>query len=229
VRDSGGASDQPIRVNARTTGSFLVRVGMAAALAGWMLIFWSVPHAGPFWSDQGSGRSALELAVWGAIFFLVTSSVLLKRTTEWTFTADELRRRSWFSRPRSRSVVVMAFGPDAEIVHESRDRWRVWPSGAAIDVWPGQTALFVRAMKRSNVRVDDFRGEWERRHRGLNVFAMVLYWGAVAALLATPALGIALGSGLPLTPILAAGGAIVLGQAIDRLPYKASVPSAQNG
>jgi hypothetical protein len=226
--DSVGASDQSIKVNARTLSSFLVRVALAAAMAGWVLILWSVPHAGPFWSDQGSVRSALELAVWGAIFFLVTLSVILKRTTEWTFAADDLRRRSWLSRPRSRSVVIMAFGPDAEIVHEFRDRWRVWPSGAAIDVWPGQTAHLIRALERSSVRVDDFRGDWECGHKRLNDFALLLYWGAVAALLATPALGIALGSGLPLTPMLAAGGAIFLGQAIDRLPYKVPAPSAQN-
>ena len=226
--ESAGAWDQPIKVNARTAGSFLARVALAAALAAWVLILWSVPHAGPFWSDHGSGSSALELAVWSAIFFLVALRVILGRTTEWTFAADELRRRSWLSRPRSRSVVVLAFGPGAEIVHESRDGWRVWPSGAVIDVWPGQTAHLIRALERSSVRVDDFRGDWERGHKRLNEFTILLYWGAVAALLAAPALGIALGSGLPLTPILAAGGAIFLGQAIDRLPYKAPAPSAQN-
>lgn len=225
--DSGGASDQPIRVNARTRQGVVAQVGLAAALACWMELYFSVPHFGAFWS-QGSDRSAWELALWPAIF-LVIWRVALGRTIEWTVAGDELRRRSWLSRPGSEPSAVIALGPDVEVVHEIRGRWRVWPTGCAIDVWYGQTSRFIGAMERAGVRVDDFRGDWERQHRRQSRLAVLAYCGAVATLLATPALGIAVGSGLPLVPLVAAVGLLFLGQRIDKLAWTSAKPSPQDG
>jgi len=228
VIDSGGVSDQPIRVNARTRRSVVAQVGLAAALAFWMELYLSVPHFGAFWS-QGSDRSAWELALWPLIF-LVIWRVVLGRTVEWTVAGDELRRRSWLSRPGSAPSSVMALGPDVEVVHEIRGRWRVWPTGWAIDVWYGQTSGLIGAMERAGVLVDDFRGDWERQHRRLRSrLAALAYCVAVATLLATPVLGIAVGSGLPLVPIVAAVGLMFLGQRIDRQAWTSAKPSPQDG
>jgi hypothetical protein len=116
-----------------------------------------------------------------------------------------------------------------EVVHEIRGRWRVWPTGCAIDVWYGQTSRFIGAMERAGVRVDDFRGDWERQHRRQSRLAVLAYCGAVATLLATPALGIAVGSGLPLVPLVAAVGLLFLGQRIDKLAWTSAKPSPQDG
>ncbi len=225
--DPGGASAQPIRVNSRTRQGVAAQVGLAAAFACWTELYWSVPHFGAFWS-QGSDRLAWELALWPVIF-LVIWRVVLGRTVEWTVAGDELRRRSWLSRPGSKPSAVIALGRDVEVVHEFRGRWRVWPTGCAIDVWYGQTSRFIGAMERAGVRVDDFRGDWERRHRRLGRLAVLAYCGAIATLLATPAVGIAVGSGLPLVPIVAAVGLLFLGQKIDRLAWTSAKPSSQDG
>lgn len=225
--DPGGASDQPVRVNARTWRAVMAQVGLAALFACWMELYWSVPHFGVFWS-QGSDRSAWEAALWPVIF-LVIWRVALGRTVEWTIAGDELRRRSWFSRPGSKPSAVTVLGPGVEVVHEIRGRWRVWPNGCAIDVWFGRTSRLIRAMERAGVRVDDFRGDWERQHRRLSTLALLAYCGAIVSLLATPAVGIAVGSGLPLVPIVAAVGLLFLGQKIDRLAWTSAKPSPQDG
>jgi hypothetical protein len=218
VNDSRGASDQPLRVNARTWLGVLAEMGLAAALAGWMVVFGSVPHAGWLWSLQGSDRFAWELFTW-ASSFLVIWRVILGRTIEWTVADGELRRRRWLSRPGSRPSAVIPLGPGSEIVHETRSRWRVWPDGSEILVWPGQTSQLTRAMRRAGVRVDDFRGDWEREHRGLNSLARLAYRAGVVAFLAAPAVGIALDTGLPLLMLVAAGVAASVGQSIDRQPW----------
>ena len=224
--DSGDASVQPIRVNARTRHGVVAQVGLAAAFACWTELYWSVPHFGAFWS-QGSDGLAWELALWPVIF-LVIWRVALGRTIEWTVAGDELRRRSWLSRPGSEPAAVMVLGSDVEVVHELRGRWRVWPAGSAIDVWFGPTSSFIGAMERAGVRVDDFRGDWEREHRRLSRLAVLAYGGAIATLLATPAVGIAVGLGLPLVPLVAAVGLLFLGQRIDKLAWTSSRPSPQD-
>ncbi len=225
--DPGGGADQPISVNARTRRGVVAQVGLVAGLACWIELCWSVPHLGVFWS-QGSDRSAWELALWPVIF-LVIWRVALGRTVEWTVAGDELRRRSWLSWPGSEPSAVMVLGQDVQVVHEHRGRWRVWPAGCAIDVWAGQTSRFLGAMERAGVRVDDFRGDWERQHRRLSRLAVLAYCGAVATLLATPALGIAFVTGLPIGPIVAAVGLLFLGQKIDRLAWTSAKPTPQDG
>jgi hypothetical protein len=83
-------------------------------------------------------------------------------------------------------------------------------------------------MQQAGVRVDDFRGDWERLHPRLNTLAVVAYCAGLAILLATPAVAIALGSGLPLLPIVAGAAALGLGQAIDRQPWKRPEPVSQD-
>jgi hypothetical protein len=84
-------------------------------------------------------------------------------------------------------------------------------------------------MQQAGVRVDDFRGDWERLHPRLNTLAIAAYCAGLAILLATPAVAIALGSGLPLLPMLAGCGALGLGNWIDRRPWKRPEPVSQDG
>ena len=228
--DSSGASDGPIRLNPRTWWSVAAHAGLAAVLACWMVLSGFVPQAGWLWSLQGSDRLAWVIFTW-ASSFLVIWRVALGRTIEWTVTSGALRRRRWLSRPGRQPWTVATLGPGPEIVHETRYRWRVWPTGIEIYLWPwpGQTTRLIGAMERAGVRVDDFRGGWEREHRRLSTLALLAYGVAVAVLLATPAIGIALGSGLPVLPLVASVGAAVLGQEIDRSPWKSSKPSPQDG
>jgi hypothetical protein len=228
VNDSRGASDQPIRVNARTWRGVLAQVGLAAALGCWWVVVGSIPHTGWLWSLQGSDRFAWVLFTW-ASSFVVIWRLALGRTIEWTVAGGELRRRRWLSRPGSRPSAVMPLSSDCEIVHETRNRWRVWPEGSEIRMWPGQTARLTQAMRRAGVRVEDFRGDWEREHRGLNSVAKLTYGAGVAAFLAAPAVGIALGTGLPLLMLVAAGVAASVGQSIDRQPWTRPKTSLREG
>jgi hypothetical protein len=226
--DSGSATGQPFRVNARTGQGVVAQAALAAVFACWIELLWSVPHFGLLSSDQGSGWQFLDLAIWPFIF-LVLWRVVLGRTIEWTVVGRELRRRSWTSMPGRAPATVMKLGPEADIQHQTRDRWLVWPDGIAIDLWPRQTANLVRGMHQAGVRVDDFRGDWERLHPRLNTLAVVASWVGLAMLLATPAVAIPLGSGLPVTPILAGAAALGLGMWIDRQPWKTPKSMSQDG
>jgi hypothetical protein len=226
--DSGSTAGQPFRVNARTGRGVVAQAVLAALGACWIELLWSVPHFGPLSPDQGSGGQFWDLAIWPFIF-LVLWRVVLGRTIEWTVAGRELRRRSWVSRPGRAPVTVMKLGPDTEIQHQTRDKWLVWPDGIAIDLWPRQTANLVRGMHQASVRVDDFRGDWERLHPRLNTLAMVAYCAGLAMLLATPAVAIPLGSGLPVLPILLGAAALGVGKWIDQQPWKTPKSMPQNG
>ena len=226
--DSGITTELPIRVNARTGRGVVAQAVLAALMACWIEVLWSVPHFGLLWSDQGSGWQLWDLAILPFIF-LVLWRVVLGRTIEWTVAGRELRRRSWVSRPGRAPVTVMKLGPDTEIQHQTRDKWLVWPDGIAIDLWPRQTSNLVRGMHQAGVRVDDFRGDWERLHPRLNALAVVAYGAGLAMLLATPAVAIPLGSGLPMLPILLGAAALGVGKSIDQQPWKRPKPVSQNG
>lgn len=227
--DSGGTSGEGTRLNARTGRSAAAQLIVAAALAGWFLILESVPQSGPQSSGPASDWLALNLVLTAAVF-LVFWRVLTGRTTEWTVAGGKLLRRKWLSRPGSEPRVLMPLGPEAEIVHESRTRWRVWPDGSAIDVmWPRQASRFVGAVAGTGARVDDFRGDWGREHPRLNRAALLAYCVGAVAFLATPVVALLLGSGLPVIPFIVAAITAGVGQAIDRGPYKAPKPGARNG
>jgi hypothetical protein len=229
VIDSGGTSGEGIRLNARTGRSVAAQAILAAALASWLLVLWSVPQSKPQPSESAPDWLALNVAL-TVVAFLVIWRVLIGRTTEWTVAGGQLLRRRWMSRPGTEPRVLQPLGPEAEIVHETRSRWRVWPDGSAIDVmWPGQASRFVGAVAGTGARIDDFRGDWERGHPRLNRAARLAYGVGVAAFLATPVAAVLLGSGLPGVPFIAAAIAFGVGQSIDRGPYKTPKPAAQNG
>jgi hypothetical protein len=225
---SGSVSEGPTRVNARTGRSLATHAVLAAALACWVELLWSVPRSGPLSPDQTSGWQFLDLAILPAIF-LVVWRLLLGRTIEWTVAGKELRRRSWVSMPGRAPATVMKLGPEADIQHQTRDKWLVWPDGLAIHPWPGQTSSLIRGMQQAGVRVDDFRGDWERLHPRLNTLAVVTYCAGLAILLATPAAAIALGSGLPGLPILLGAAALGVGKSIDQQPWKTPKSMSQDG
>ena len=227
MTDSRAGSD-PVRINPRVARSVLAQAVLAAAVSCWLAFLWSAPRFPPAGSDQGSGGSALGLVLPVAVF-LVTWRVLLGRTTEWTVAGGRLLRRSWLSMPGGRPKLVAELGREVEIQHQTRSRWQVWPSGHQIDLWPGQTAALVEAMRGNRVQVDDFRGDWERSHARLNMTALICYGSGLAIFLATPAVGIATASQLPLLPLIAAGALFGLGQVIDSQPWKASRPVGRTG
>ena len=140
-------------------------------------------------------------------------------STEWTIAGNELGRRRWFSRPGSKPSVVMGLGPQIEIVHESWSRWRVTSCMYAIDVRPWRTKRLIEAMERAGVRVNDWRGDWARRHRLLNGLGLLTYCGGAVRVFAAAALGSKPGNDISLVLLLASVGAFVVGLAIDFLPW----------
>ncbi len=221
--DSRGSSDEPVRFNERTGRAVLARVGwyVAVACAG------GVAFARVFgWSNWG--------LYWLFPWFVGWLSSTLK-ATEWTIAGHELRRRRWLSRPGSEPSTVMDLGPDVKAVHETRYRWRVWPN--VIFVAPWQARRLVEAMERADVRVNDWRGDWARRHRLLDTFGLFTYYGGAVgvfvalALLPLPRPGSGAGAGAFLAPVGAVAiclAAVVLGLAIDYLPWSIREPSARD-
>jgi len=172
-------------MNARTVRSAAAQAILAAALAGWFLILESVPQSGPQSSGPAPDWLALNLAL-TVVAFLVFWRVLTGRPPSG-------RRRRQASpaevalTARKRAAGSHAAGPEAEIVHESRTKWRVWPDGSAIDViWPRQASRFVGAVAGTGARVDDFRGDWGREHPRLNRAALWPTVVGAVAFLATP-------------------------------------------
>src|ERR1035437_5871743 len=213
-----GAADRPVRFNERTGRAVLIRVGWYAAVAcAGGLAFWL------------GGWAAGVLAYWLLLWLVGWLSGTLA-ATEWTIAGRELRRRRWFSWPSSKPSVVMELGPQVEIVHESWSRGRIRPYGPAIVIGPWQTSRLVGAMERADVRIDDWRGDWSRRHRLLNAFGVLSYCGGAVAIVVVIALGgLKPGSSVSFFLYFAAIGALCLGLAIDYLPWKMRKPSAQDG
>ncbi len=203
-----GGSAQPVRFNERTRGAVLNRVVFFAivALAGSLAFTLGYGYPSlPFW-----------ICIWSIGWLAQLGAVV-----EWTVAGNELRRRRWLSWPGSSPSVVAELGPSFEIVHESWNRWRLWPGGSSIEVQPWHSGRLLRALNGAGVRVDDWRGAWERRHRRLNVIGLALMYGIA---------GVAVFGSIALAPMRpgdvvgfaafgAAVGLLLLGLAIDLVPY----------
>jgi hypothetical protein len=219
--DSEGATDQPVRVGARTWRGVLGLLGVGAAATGVLafVLARSLIAQGFDWVDP--------VMLIPIPFIIAAGLVMVGTITEWTIANHELRRRGWLSRPGRNSSPVMELGPRLEIVHETRTGWRIRPYGPAIYVAPGQAAPLIGAMERAGVRVIDWRGDWARRHRLLDRLGVPITLVGSVGLLVTSAQG----------PLRAVGfasycvfwGALMLGFAIDFLPWRMRKHSAQVG
>ncbi|HEX7492135.1 MAG TPA: hypothetical protein VF337_10580 [Candidatus Limnocylindrales bacterium] len=190
---------------------------MALLLAA--LLCWSMA-----WSAAiNSAFDPLLVAV-NVVFWLPVFGIVVGTMPEWTVVGGELSRRTWRSWPGRKPTKVMDLSPEVEIVHETRYRWRIHPAGLVIRTWPFPWAAtgFIAALEHGGVRVDDFRGDWQRQHRALDALAMLAYVGAFACLLSTPAIGFLFGIGLPLTPAIVAGVLAAVGEFVDRGPWRAA-------
>ena len=125
-----GATDQPVRLWARTWQGLLTVVGLAATLACFvdLVLVYSLDLSD--WAP----------AIW-PICFVIWLFMLLGLTVEWTIAGHELRRRGWLSRPGREPSTVMELGPQVGIVHETRSIWRFRPNGYLIGVPPWQLSL----------------------------------------------------------------------------------------
>ena len=214
--DSRSATDQPVRFNGRTWRGVLAQTGVIAAVACLLDLEFAL---GLGWSDW-----ALAVV---PIVFLVLLLFMLAGTTEWTIAGHELLRRGWLSRPGREPSLVMELGPQVQIVHESRLVWRVRPNGLALGGW--QAGRLIGAMERAGVHVNDWRGDWARRHRLLNTFSVLGYCGAVAIVVVIALGGLKPGSGVSFFLYFTAIGALCLGLAIDYLPWSMRKTPAQDG
>jgi hypothetical protein len=217
--DPGGAAGRPFRLNPRTRATALILAVLVAAASFWLTALWSVPgiggEPGPIWIPGLLIDPVFVLCL--GIFFA---------PPEWTISDGWLSRRSWRSMPGTKPTRLVALGPDVEIVHETRNRWRMQPDGYEIVTW-GRSAGLAAAMAQAGVRVDDFRGDWERQHPVINALAVLAYVGAVAALLSTPLFGFAIGHGIPLTPVVVGICLVMVGRTLDRGPWRQPKPSSQ--
>jgi hypothetical protein len=164
------------------------------------------------------GYSDLVLAI-ALTFFVAAWLLFLGTGTEWVIADHELRRRRWLARPGSEPSVVMALGPQIELIHQSRLVWRVVPNGPALGGQPWQTHPLLDAMERAGVRVNDWRGDWAHRHRVLDALGLVTFWGGLAGLITLPAVRAASPGLFAATAGLACPVAVFIGLAIDWLPW----------
>jgi len=208
--DSAGAADQPFRTGARTWRGVLARAGGSAAGACLVVLIFALAFG---WSEW-------VLAI-GLIFFLATWLLVLGASAEWTIADQELRVRPWLRAGHKPSAVI-ALGPQIEMVHEGRHRWRLVPNGPALGAQPGrpwQTRRLVEAMEQAGVRINDWRGDWARRHRVLDTLGLLTLWGGLAGIIVMPAVRAAWPGLFTATAGLACSGALFLGLAIDWLPW----------
>jgi hypothetical protein len=211
--------DNQVRLNERTGRSVSARVG----------VYFAVAAVGGSAFAVGYGLTNWIVAYWFSLWLVGWLSNSLG-VTEWTIADHELSRRRWLSRPGRTPRTVMELGPQVEIVHESWGRWRMRPSGFAIDIQPWQTSHLVGAMERAGVRVTDWRGDWARRHGLLNAIGVLALCGDFIALFVAAAFApLRPESPLGLIAWLACVGALLLGLAIDFLPWTLQSSSADGG
>ena len=216
--DSVGATDQPVKLGARRPRAVLAQAGIIAAGACLLALEFALAFG---WSDW-------MLAVW-LIFFLTIWLPVLAGSTEWTIAGHELRRRRWLSRPGSEPSVVMALGPQVEMVHKSRLVWSLVPTGPVLAWQPWQARRFVEAVQEAGVPVNDWRGEWARRHRRLDMLGLVVFYGGLAGIIVMPAIRAQWPGAFTATAGLACAGAAFLGLAIDYLPWEMRKIPAHDG
>jgi len=220
VIDSGGAADQAVTLNRRTRRGVLLWMGLGV-LAVCVLEFVlarSLVAQGFDWVDP---LLFIPIPVLILIMLVIVGTV-----SEWTIAGHELRRRSWLSRSGS-PLLVMELGPNQEIVHETRTGWRIRPYGPAIYMSRGQARTLIGAMDRAGVRVIDWRGEWERRHRLLDRLGLMIKLIGAVGLLVTVAQGPLRAMGY--AAFIVFWGAMMLGLAIDLLPWRMRSHSTQVG
>ena len=215
--DSVGTPDQRFRLGARTWRGVAAQAGVIA-VGSCLIVVLSALAFG--WSDW-------LLAV-GFIFFLSVWLLILAVSAEWTIADHELRRRRWLSRPGSEPFLVMALGPQVEMVHENRVVWRVVPEGPALGVQPWQAQGLVEAMEQAGVRIDDWRGDWAQRHRSLDILGLLVLWGGLVGIIVMPALRAEWPGSVSATAGLVCSGAVFLGLAIDWLPWSVRNTWARN-
>jgi hypothetical protein len=220
VIGSRSSADQSAKFNERTVRAVLRRVAWFAVVA----------CAGGIAVARDFGWSNWLLAYW---LFLWSVGWLSNtfRATEWTIAGHELGRRSWRSWPGTKPSKAMDLGPDVEAVHETRYRWRVWPNTILVAPW--QARSLVGAMERADVHVSDWRGDWARRHRPLDLVGSFTYYGGAVGVFV--ALALLPRPGSVADAFLASVGAValclvafVLGLVIDYLPWQTRKPSAQD-
>ncbi len=218
--DSTSTTCRPARFNERTVRAVARRVGwyIVVACAG------TIAFARDFgWPNPG-------LAYWLFLWFVGWLSNTLA-ITEWTIAGHELSSRRWFSWPSSKASKIMDLGPDVEAVHETRHRWRVWPNSIVVEPW--RAGRLVEAMEQADVRINDWRAGWTRRHQLLNAVGMLAYYGGAVAIFFALALlprpGSVTGAFLaPVAAVVLCLAAFALGLAIEYLPWSMRKPSAQD-
>ena len=208
---SSATLDRPVRLWARTWQGFLGAVGVAAAFATFVDLTLAYGFDAMDWAP----------ALW-PLCFASSLFLLLAITAEWTVEGEELRRRSWLSRPGRQPSAVMELGPGLEIVHESRSTWRFRPNGYAIGAAPWQTTSLTGVMKDAGVRIDDWRGEWAKRHRRLDMLGKLATAGGIVGMIFAIAQGPwwshSVGSAVA-TEVLSTY-VLLLGLSIDVLPWR---------
>jgi hypothetical protein len=199
----------------------LAVAGLLTALVCWYAVTWFAPDSA--WDPWAIG--------FNLVFWLPVFGIAVGATPEWTIVGTELRRRSWRSLPGRMPAKLMDLSPEIEIVHETRYRWRIHPAGLVVRTWPFPWAAtgFIAALERAGVRVDDFRGNWERQHQSLNALAMLAYLGGFVCLLSIPAVAFFIYRGLQLTQIIVAIVPFAVGSLIDRGPWHQQNAAPQNG
>jgi hypothetical protein len=165
-------------------------------------------HAYSDWAGLAGVSTVIWLSGWIAIWL---------PTTEWTVQGRQLFLRDWITRPGSPRSSVMELGPQLEIVHERHGLWRIRPDGPQIFLWPGQASTLTLVMRCAGVRVTDFHGEWEGRHRVIHALGLLAPLGGIAALGAVLAIGL----GAPIGDLAFASfiATALLSFAIDGLPW----------
>ena len=201
-------ADQPVRFNARTWRGVLAQMGLIAAAACQLTLTLAL----------GYGWDGWMLAI-PVILFIVIFVPIVGYGVEWTVVGHELRSRRWRSLPGRQPSLVGELGPQVEIVHETRNRWRIAPYGPEIYVWPRSATSLTGAMERAGVRVTDWRGDWARRHRRLDRLGLAIQLAASAGVFVAIALG------GPMRPFgfvafWTSWGALYLALAIDYLPWR---------
>ncbi len=226
--DSGGAADQPVtasgqpvRLNERTRRGVLMWMGLGVLTACVLELVGAR-------SLIAQGFDWVDLVMLFPIPFVIAIGLVMVGTvTEWTIAGHELRRSGWLSRPGRQASPVMELGPHLEIVHETRTGWRIRPYGPAMYVARGQAASLIGAMERAGVRVVDWRGDWERRHRLLDRLGLLITVVGAVGMLVTVAQGPLHAVGI--AAFWASWGAMMLGFTIDFLPWRMRTHSAQVG